>query len=76
MKKSCSVLLVSIAIVITFGACTNDQCITCTYTDPATNILITEPEVCGSKSILDTKEAGARQTAEFYQATDFACVRK
>lgn len=71
-----------LALTIVFGgfvlltACESDQCITCSYTDPSLNSLITEPEVCGGKSVLDNKEANAKLAADALMATDFECVRK
>ena len=57
-------------------SCAEDQCTTCSYTDPMTNTLITEPEVCGSKTVIETEEDNAKLTAEFLGSTDFSCTRK
>ncbi|MEM9820378.1 MAG: hypothetical protein AAF985_04880 [Bacteroidota bacterium] len=69
-------ILVAIALISGMSSCVADQCTTCSYTDPMTNTLITEPEVCGSKTIIESEENNAKVTAELWGATDFSCTRK
>jgi hypothetical protein len=76
MKNKLLGTLVILGFVLGFYSCAADQCTTCSYTDPTNNELITEPEVCGNKNVVETKEASAELTADFLGATDFSCTRK
>lgn len=76
MKNILFGTLVTLGFASSFYSCAADQCTICSYTNPMTNELITDPEVCGNKNVIETEEDNAQLTADLLGATDFSCTRR